>query len=63
MFHRVVIGCVTALVSFTVSAANAQVKVGDVSPGKYGWLTSLQDGKTQAAKTGKPMMVVIRCVP
>ncbi|MBM4071448.1 MAG: hypothetical protein FJ271_21305 [Planctomycetes bacterium] len=31
--------------------------------GKYGWLSSLSGAKEQARKTGKPLMVVIRCVP
>jgi hypothetical protein len=31
--------------------------------GQYGWLPSLAQGKAQAEKTGKPIMVVIRCVP
>jgi hypothetical protein len=30
---------------------------------QYGWLGSLEQGKTEAAKTGKPLMVVVRCVP
>ena len=30
---------------------------------KYGWLSSLEDGKAQARKTGQPLMVVLRCVP
>ena len=29
----------------------------------YGWLGSLEQGKAQARKSGKPLMVVIRCVP
>ena len=29
----------------------------------YGWLSSLSEGKALAKKTGKPLMVVIRCVP
>ena len=31
--------------------------------GQYGWLTNLEQGKAQAQKTGKPLMVVVRCVP
>ena len=31
--------------------------------GGFGWLSSLSEGKAQARKTGKPLMVVIRCVP
>ena len=30
---------------------------------KNGWLFSLEDGKAQAKKNGKPLMVVLRCVP
>lgn len=30
---------------------------------RHGWLSSLQEGKAQARKTGKPLMVVLRCVP
>jgi hypothetical protein len=30
---------------------------------RYGWLSSLEEGKTQARKSGKPLMVVLRCVP
>jgi hypothetical protein len=32
-------------------------------PGKYGWLSSLDAGKAEARRTGKPLMVAIRCVP
>ena len=39
----------------------AQFK-GDAS-GKYGWVGSLTEGKAQAKKSGKPLMVVLRCVP
>ena len=30
---------------------------------RFGWLSSLEEGKSQARKTGKPLMVVVRCVP
>ncbi len=30
---------------------------------RYGWLSSLEAGKAQARKSGKPLMVVFRCVP
>ena len=30
---------------------------------KFGWLASLTEGKAQAKKSGKPLMVVLRCVP
>jgi hypothetical protein len=46
----------------TASSAHAQFK-GDVSASRYGWLSSLSEGKAQASKANKPIMVVIRCVP
>jgi hypothetical protein len=30
---------------------------------RNGWLFSLEAGKGEARKTGKPLMVVLRCVP
>ena len=46
------------------TAAMAQGKRGrDKDAAKYGWLPSLAEGKAQAKKTGKPIMVVLRCVP
>lgn len=30
---------------------------------RHGWLWSLEEGKAKAKKTGKPLMVVVRCVP
>jgi hypothetical protein len=30
---------------------------------EFGWLASYSQGKALAKKTGKPMMVVFRCVP
>jgi hypothetical protein len=31
--------------------------------GRYGWLFSLEAGKAQARTSGKPLLVVVRCVP
>lgn len=36
---------------------------GEPSPAKYGWFGSLETGKSEARRTGKPLMVVLRCVP
>ncbi len=30
---------------------------------RNGWLFSLREGQAEARKTGKPLMVVVRCVP
>jgi hypothetical protein len=35
----------------------------DVQAGQYGWLSSLAAGRAEAQRSGKPLMVVIRCVP
>jgi hypothetical protein len=43
------------------SASEAQFKGG--TKGAKGWLPSLEAGKVQAQASGKPMMVVLRCVP
>ena len=36
---------------------------GDQPAGQNGWLFSLQAGQAQARKSGKPLMVVVRCEP
>lgn len=36
---------------------------GDQEAVRYGWQFSLSAGKAQARKSGKPLMVVMRCVP
>lgn len=36
---------------------------GEADGGRYGWIGSLEEGKAQAQKSGKPLMVVVRCVP
>ena len=36
---------------------------GEQDGGRHGWLPSLSEGKRQASRTGKPLMVVLRCVP
>jgi hypothetical protein len=36
---------------------------GDPQAAKYGWLSTLEEGKAQARQNGKPLMVVLRCVP
>lgn len=65
--HRLILGFLaTATLAATSSTAAAQFKGGKKGGGdgaKYGWLSSLAQGKEEARKTGKPLMVVIRCVP
>jgi hypothetical protein len=38
-------------------------RFGEPSAARYGWLFSLSAGKQKARETGKPLMVVLRCVP
>jgi hypothetical protein len=35
----------------------------DADAAKNGWIFNLDEGFTQAKKSGKPLMVVIRCLP
>ncbi len=54
----------SALALATYAPAAAQFRRDDDSEAvKHGWLSSLAAGKEQARQTGRPMMVVIRCVP
>jgi hypothetical protein len=43
--------------------AQAPEERGEAVAVKHGWLTSLEEGKAQARKSGKPLMVVLRCLP
>ena len=63
MTSRFAVGvAAVACVALAPSAAPAQGK-GDQAAGRYGWVSSLKEGKDLAAKNGKPLMVVVRCVP
>ncbi len=54
-----------SVAGLVVAPADAQPRGGRFGPNAFanGWLGSLEQGKAQARKTGKPLMVVIRCVP
>jgi len=42
----------------------AQGRRGDwQAGGEYGWISNLESGKARTRTTGKPLMVVLRCVP
>ena len=60
--------CLLALVSIALRNAPLWAQGrdgghGDQEARKNGWIFSLDEGITQAEKTGKPLMVVFRCVP
>jgi hypothetical protein len=62
MKHAVVGLVALGSVALLAAPAAAQVK-GPKGGQKSGWLSSLEEGKSQARAGGKPLMVVIRCVP
>jgi hypothetical protein len=35
----------------------------DPEAARYGWLATLEEGKAQARTSGRPLLVVLRCVP
>ena len=47
----------------TDTSVMAQRRRGDLDARRFGWLSSLEEGKAEARKSGKPLMVVLRCVP
>jgi hypothetical protein len=56
----------TALVLTALAAGSAlaqRTRGGDPDVARHGWLSNFEEAKLQARKTGKPLMVVLRCVP
>jgi hypothetical protein len=56
------LGCV-ALAAPSTPAQRRGPRGGDQAFGRYGWLASLESGQAEARKSGKPLMVVLRCQP
>jgi len=57
---------VLALAGVVIGDASAWAqrgRFGEQSAARNGWLFSLSEGRRQARQTGKPLMVVLRCVP
>ena len=64
MRSRVVVVLALAGVALTESAAWAQRgRMGEMEAARKAWIFNLSTGQQQARTTGKPLMVVIRCVP
>ena len=63
MSSRVVIAAALAGLALTEAPALAQRGRGEQAAVRNGWVFSLSAGMQQAQRTGKPLMVVIRCVP
>jgi hypothetical protein len=52
-----------ALADTSLLAQRRGPRRGDQPAARYGWLFNLEEGKAQARRSGKPLMVVLRCVP
>lgn len=63
---RVVVGLTLVCLAVASSPLEAQFRKGprgEQEAARKGWIFSLDSGREQARKTGKPLMVVVRCVP
>lgn len=54
---------VAAALAIPATAGTAAAQRGGPDGARYGWLASLEAGKAEAKRTGKPLFVAIRCVP
>ena len=66
MISRFTVCLALAFVALSDAPSMAQFRGrgrGGPPAGPYGWLSSLEAGKARARDSGKPLMVVIRCVP
>ena len=63
-FACLVVFALVALADTDAMAQRRGPRGGDQREARQaGWLHSLDEGQALARKTGKPLMVVIRCVP
>ena len=66
MLSRSILVLGLSTLALSAEPALAQFKKGGTfgdPAARFGWLPSRSAGKAEAKKTGKPMMVVLRCVP
>ncbi len=65
MRKRVVVGLTLAYLTLAGASLPAQFRgrPEEQEAVKQGWIFSLQRGLAEARATGKPLLVVIRCVP
>jgi hypothetical protein len=52
-----------AALATSVFAQRRPAVVNEPEAAQNGWLSSLDEAKREAARNGKPLMVVFRCVP
>lgn len=60
--NRFLIGGMLA-VAAVLAGQNVTGQPQKVNPNQYGWLTNLEQAKSLAKKTGKPIFLVFRCEP
>jgi hypothetical protein len=64
MKSRIAVSLALGLVALTETTVQAQPgRRGDMQGARFGWLPSLEEGKARARNNGKPLLVVVRCVP
>ena len=51
------------VVALVHSSLLAQPRRGGFQAREHGWVFSLEEGKSLARESGKPLMVVVRCEP
>ena len=62
--HAAIAPSMFAILATLIATPVAEAQRGRMgSPTQNGWLGDYRSGKEEARKTGKPLMVVIRCVP
>ncbi len=54
---------VVLLAIFALTGKTISAQQGNHQATRFGWMTDYQAARTLARKTGKPLMVVFRCVP
>ena len=62
--RRLLLGVmVLAVVGLTASPVLAQRGLPPMAAARNGWLSDYPQAREQAKKTGKPIMLVFRCIP
>jgi hypothetical protein len=64
MNSRIIFSLALGCVAVSALSMMAQPgRRGEPQAGRFGWLSSLEQGEARARQNGKPLMVVVRCVP
>jgi hypothetical protein len=58
----IILACGLVVVAGAPAPAQPE-RGGEPEASRYGWLPSLEAGKARARQSGKPLMVVVRCLP